>query len=166
MEHVITHLNNHAYKPIDITELMNISNYEKYAKLANSRPNVVLYFKRNKTNNIYFKTANATDSANCYFMNKNNYLTTIINDTMDDNLKRCIDGFLELTNEINDCMICYKSIIRTGNCNKCFYRMCYDCISKIIEYDTTSNSINYYKYKCPQCRQYMTGITIHKEESN
>ncbi len=160
MEAVITHLTESGYKPINISKLINIQTYDKYAKLADSKPNVVLYFKRNIANNIYFKIANATDNANYYFINKNNYLTTIVKDTMDDNLKRCINGFLELTEELSDCMICFKSIINTSNCNKCFYRMCHECIFKIIERDTTTNC---YKYKCPQCRQYMTGIAIQEK---
>jgi len=166
MEQLNKYLTEKEFKTIDISNIITSDNYIKYIILASQKPNVLLYFKRNETNEKCFKSVNATDTANYFLINKNNYLTTVVptqtseESKIDGNLKRCVDGFLELPTELVECMICCQQSLNTANCNKCFYTMCQECTKKILKYDKTTNSIKYYKFECPQCRQYTTGIGL------
>jgi hypothetical protein len=162
MEQLVAYLNEREFKTIDITNVLNEKTYDKYTKIATEKPYVVLYFKRNKKNDMYFEAANAIDKVNYFLMNKNNYLTTVVNETMDDNLKRYVDGFLDLTMEMSECVLCHKKNNTSGNCNKCFCSTCYTCIFEISVYDKNIDSIDHFKYKCPKCDHYITGLTMQK----
>lgn len=147
MDQILKYLKSKQYTPIDITELLNENTYSKYVLLAHTRPNVVLYFKKEKSNAFFFKNAHCTIDVNYYFLNRDNYLTIIINDTFDSDKKRCIDGFLNINNEL-ECSICFHKTHKTSNCVKCFYSLCYKCLSEIIKMDANNNFV----LKCPQCR--------------
>ena len=157
MKKLSEYLREKKIKTINITNLVNKKTYFKYLFLAAERPTTLLYFKKNKENDECFKLVQAAEETNYFFINKDNYLTTIVNE-MDDDLKRCIDKFLELTNELIECMVCYEKSLKTAHCNTCFYGLCNTCLIKILKPDKIVNSIMHYKYDCPNCRQCTKGV--------
>ena len=162
MEQIKAYLESKELKVIDTSSLINdLKTYEKYTDLAEKQPKAVLYFKRNKKNEMFFRVAGASKECNYFFLNKNNYLYAVVENTIDDNLKRRINNFLELTSEISECMICCNKTQEFITCEKCSYSFCQKCGKEMIEFDKIIELKNNFKYKCPQCRQYNENLNIN-----
>ena len=157
------YLKSKNYKMIDITTLLNVETYEKYATIAKLKPNVILYFKRNNENNMLFEAINAVEKCNYFFINKDNYLTDCVTNILDNNLKRCIVKFL-LDKETEECNICFNNNMQFTHCNTCFYRMCSECILKMMAKDLTKDEIinQTNSLECPHCNTIITDL-IFKE---
>ena len=163
MDQVVTYINEKGFKPIDITNVVNPLNYNKYVTKACERPKVVLYFKRNEMNNPCFTSVRAIDTVNYFFLNKNNYFISVVNDIMDCSLKTCVNGFLELTEQLFECMTCKQHYEKVNNCDNCFYNICHTCAIKLLKHDKVSDATIYYKFKCPRCEKYFGGVRVHTQ---
>jgi hypothetical protein len=101
MNQCIEWLKSKNYKTIDITILINESNYEKYSMLAQKHKDIVLYFKREKQSEALFKKCNCQKEINyCFFNNDDNIFMTI-NDEFNNVLKRKLYYFLNITSNID-----------------------------------------------------------------
>lgn len=145
MEELTAYLTEKKYKVIDLTQVMTLKSYSKYVESLINKPEVIAYFKKNDDNAVIFKMCNAMSTCNYYFINKDNYIFTSINDKLENHVKLCINKFLK---EETDCGICLdKKDNKRALCKKCAFAMCPSCVKQIIKTKMT-NQID-----CPQCNQ-------------
>ena len=164
MEQLVKYLNEKKYETQDITILVNKLTFENYELIAIENPNKIFYFKKTDENKEYFDVINASADVDHYFMNKNNYLALKINENLtskiDSNLRRCADNFINLKKTI-ECMICYEERKECTMCDKCSYNICWNCLFELLEFNKISDLLLNCKYKCPNCRQYSTILTVN-----
>jgi hypothetical protein len=146
MDQCIEWLKSKNYKPIDITKLINQSTYDKYSTLAEKNKQVILYFKRQPSNEIFFLISGCQPQVNYYLLNSDNYIFMVLNNTFDAAVKRHLENSLGVEADI-ECKICYNSIERISCCTNCSYGMCRNCVIQLS--DKTSNDI---KFTCPHCK--------------
>lgn len=143
MDKLIKYVADKKYTIIDITKSINTVSYSKYSRSIIRQPNVILFFRRHENNNDIFELHNASDHCDCFFMNKNNYMVTFIDDIFDKNMQLKINRFLE-DNFV--CDVCRTDQVTIKNCYTCNFGICVDCVNKII---TESNLL------CPRCKHDM-----------
>jgi hypothetical protein len=139
------------FKLINITNLINLQTYLKYINLAIAKPNIVLYFNRNKINDFMFKPSNVLDVTNIYFINKNNALFLPFNGELTKNIKLLLNKFIEGKAE---CDICYDVDSKQEVCEQCGYKMCHKCLIKI------ANVVKR-EALCPQCRKSLEQVKFN-----
>ena len=158
---VIDYYHKKGYKTMDVTDRMNLNTYSKYATIAKKHPKFVVFFEKIPTNRIIFEMVGSTEDCNYFFMNKDNYLRTVIDNTisqLDADLKRCLNNFLEISDDLK-CMICFEKDKQefgkaSATCHHCFFRMCHKCVDNLSEQELKKITDNEKEQiLCPQCRQ-------------
>jgi hypothetical protein len=94
MDQLKTYLEEKKYKVIDITSVITVYSYGIYSNLVKSKPNVIIYFKRNDKNNIIFEVCNASQNNNYYLLHKDNYMYINMHGDFTNLLKISINKFL------------------------------------------------------------------------
>jgi len=155
---IINYIKGKKYNVFDITNNINPQTYLKYVFLANEQPNNVFIFEKTKINTFIFTAVNATKECNYYFLNKNNYMFAHIDKSLTDDNKRCLNGFLDTTTDMLECMICCKETNKLSCCTKCYYKVCMICLGDLLKHNSGVKVENNLIHlgKCPQCRQEMT----------
>jgi hypothetical protein len=139
MEKILSYLHDIKYTTLNITSFINKNTYDKYVKTLMSKPNVVAYFKRNKSNNKLFKEVGAPKCYNYYFMNKDNYMFINITNNFYGNIKFCFFAFLKNGPK---CGICLSTTKHITHCKRCYFGMCNDCKKGIMKEEP----------QCPKCK--------------